>query len=131
MQMNNAQQYRLFNGLMGIALSLVFIYPLLFSKLDANQQIYCVHKVWLNKPCNSCGITHDFKHILKGTYFKQQVLQNEHSIKVFLFFVSLLLSRIVLSMCSKKIVLKSILTIDITWHICLAIYAFSGFWYCV
>jgi hypothetical protein len=128
MEMSAIEQYRLFNKLIGIALALVFIYPLLFSKLGSHQQIVCVHKVYLGKPCNSCGITHDFKHILKGHYFKDHVLQNVHSIKVFLFFFSAFVSRFLISILIKRFLLKWILILDVIWHSSLAMYAFLGFW---
>ncbi len=126
--MSSIQQYRVFNRWLGLALSIVFIYPLLFSKLDKQQQIFCAHKVYLGKACNSCGVTHDFKHILNGKYFKDQTLQNNHSIPVFLFFVSAFLARFLISFLIQRYRLRLVLMLDVAWHCGLGLYAFSGFW---
>jgi hypothetical protein len=126
--MSPIRQYLFFNLLMAFSLLVVFIYPLMFSQLDAKQQVVCVHKSLLDKPCNSCGITHDFKHFINGEYVQNRVLQNEHSIKVFLFFISLFLSRFLISFILKFNHLVRILISDILWHCVFACYAFIGFW---
>jgi hypothetical protein len=128
LEMTPIRQYRLFNLFMAFALLIVFIYPLLFSRLEAQHQIVCVHKSIIGKPCNSCGITHDFKQFMNGTYMQNHILQNEHSIKVFLFFLSAFLSRFLIALLLKFDSLIRILTLDILWHSVFAFYAFIGFW---
>jgi hypothetical protein len=113
---------------MVISLLVVFTYPLIFSRLDKQQQIVCVHKSLIGISCNSCGITHDFKHFINGEYAQNHILQNEHSIKVFLFFISVFLSRFLVSLILKFNSLVRILTLDILWHCAFAFYAFIGFW---
>ncbi len=126
--MTKVAQYRLFNMFLAIALLVVFIYPLLFSQLSTNQQIYCVHQTALGKACNSCGITHDFKTILSGDYFQNKPLQNVHSIKVFAFFLSLFITRLAISIVVNLKNTAMLIIADSIWHILLAIYAFFHFW---
>jgi hypothetical protein len=126
--MNPIKQYHFFNLLIAISLLAVFIYPLIFSQLEDKQQFVCVHKLFLGKPCSSCGITRDFKHIINGEYLQNKILQNEHSIKVFSFFISLFLSRFLISWMLKFTSLIKILILDILWHSVFAFYAFIGFW---
>jgi hypothetical protein len=126
--MNTIQQYRLFNLLLAIGISVVFIYPLLFPSLDSSAQIICIHKVMLGKVCNSCGITHDFQQILNGSYYHGASLQNNHSIKVFSFFFSLFISRIFISFIITLRNVSRIVKGDIVWHLLFAAFAFSSFW---
>ena len=100
---NNKVQMRLFKDpyltinifLTGVII-LIFIYSGFFSPEKDNYPVICIHEKITGEQCVSCGLSHSFSLILRGR-INEAYKWNKYGMRVFLFFASQLLLRIVFS----------------------------------
>lgn len=81
--------------LAGVVL-LVLAYSGIFSPDRDNYPVTCIHEKITGLPCFSCGLSHSFSLIVRGR-IEEAYKWNVYGMRVFLFFVSQLLMRIVFS----------------------------------
>lgn len=102
----NNSDYKIVN----IILVIIFIIGLTYI-VFSNESMSCYYKDNFNISCKTCGITRDFKSILKLDF---SYLINSISINLFISIVIFFISRFVtLIMLSKDIKLRYIVTFDI------------------
>jgi hypothetical protein len=77
-------------------LVLVIAYSFIFSPDKNNYPVVCIYEKVTGKQCFSCGLSHSFSLILRGR-FNEAYQWNPYGMRVFLFFFSQLLIRIVFS----------------------------------
>ncbi|MBN2634476.1 MAG: DUF2752 domain-containing protein [Bacteroidales bacterium] len=70
------------------------IYSLIFSPDNNAYPVVCIHEKITGEPCVSCGLSHSFSLILRGR-FNEAFEWNQYGLRVFLFFGSQLLLRVV------------------------------------
>ncbi|HOO99883.1 MAG TPA: DUF2752 domain-containing protein [Bacteroidales bacterium] len=71
-------------------------YSLIFSPDKDSYPVVCIHEKITGEPCVSCGLSHSFSLILRGR-INEAFEWNRYGMRVFLFFSSQLLLRIVFS----------------------------------
>jgi hypothetical protein len=125
--MNSISQYKWINLGLALVLVWVFIYPIFI--LDTSQALSCTHVQLIGKICNSCGLSRDFRNILNGLYWSgDAAMINRQSLKVFIFFLVLFLSRFIIYIKPKTFSLTVFLILDILLHLILGINAFLPFY---
>jgi hypothetical protein len=91
-----AEPYLLINIFLAGAVILIIAYSGLFSPDRNNYPVVCLHQKITGMPCFSCGLSHSFSLIVRGRI--QEAHQwNIYGMRVFLFFISQLILRIVFS----------------------------------
>jgi hypothetical protein len=75
---------------------LIFAYSGIFSPDKNNYPVVCIHEKITGVQCFSCGLTHSFSLIVRGR-INEAYQWNPYGIRVFLFFFSQLLMRILFS----------------------------------
>jgi hypothetical protein len=75
---------------------LVFAYSGIFSPDKNNYPIVCIHEKLTGAPCFSCGLSHSFSLIVRGR-LEEAYHWNVYGMRLFLFFISQFLMRIVYS----------------------------------
>ncbi len=100
---SNRNQIRIFNEpyliinifLAGVVV-IIFAYSGFFSPEKDNYPVTCIHEKITGEPCPSCGLSHSFSLILRGR-INEAYEWNKYGMKIFLFFASQLLMRIIFS----------------------------------
>lgn len=72
---------------------LVLAYSGIFSPDKNNYPVVCIHQKLTGQTCFSCGLSHSFSLILKGR-IEEAYKWNIYGMRVFIFFISQLLMRI-------------------------------------
>jgi hypothetical protein len=75
---------------------LIIIYSGVFSPGKDNYPVICLHEKLTGEPCVSCGLSHSFSLIVRGK-IGEAYQWNLNGIRVFLFFISQLILRVVFS----------------------------------
>ncbi len=90
------EPYLLINFILAGVIVLVFIYSGIFSPDKNNYPVVCIHEKLTGQPCVSCGLSHSFSLIVRGR-FHEAYQWNIYGFRVFLFFFSELILRLVFS----------------------------------
>jgi hypothetical protein len=90
------QPYLIINTVFAIVLLLVLAYSVIFSPDKDNYPVTCIHEKLTGLSCFSCGLSHSFSLILRGR-IEEAYEWNIYGMRVFLFFVSQLIIRMVFS----------------------------------
>lgn len=90
------EPYLLINLILAGFILLVFLYSGLFSPEKNNYPVVCIHEKITGEPCVSCGLSHSFSLILRGR-ISEAYDWNPYGLRIFIFFASQLLIRIVFS----------------------------------
>lgn len=75
---------------------LIIAYSGIFSPVKDNYPVVCLHEKLTGEPCISCGLSHSFSLIVRGR-INEAYQWNIYGMRVFLFFVSQLILRVVFS----------------------------------
>jgi len=75
---------------------LIIAYSGIFSPVKDNYPVVCIHQKLTGQPCFSCGLSHSFSLIVRGR-ISEAYQWNIYGMRVFLFFASQLILRIVFS----------------------------------
>ena len=75
---------------------LIIAYSCIFSPDKNNYPVVCIHQKLTGQPCFSCGLSHSFSLIVRGR-INEAYQWNIYGMRVFLFFASQLILRIVFS----------------------------------
>ena len=75
---------------------LIIAYSGIFSPDKDNYPVVCIHQKLTGQPCFSCGLSHSFSLIVRGR-ISEAYQWNIYGMRVFLFFASQLILRIVFS----------------------------------
>lgn len=75
---------------------LIIAYSGIFSPDKDNYPVVCIHQKLTGQPCFSCGLSHSFSLIVRGR-INEAYQWNIYGMRVFLFFASQLILRIVFS----------------------------------
>lgn len=90
------EPYLIINIFLAGVIMLVMIYSGIFSPDKNSFPVECVHEKLTGEPCVSCGLSHSFSLILRGR-INEAYQWNEFGMRIFLFFASQLIFRIVFS----------------------------------
>jgi hypothetical protein len=90
------EPYLIINIFLAGVILLIMIYSGIFSPEKNNYPVVCIHEKLTGEPCVSCGLSHSFSLILRGR-IDEAYRWNNYGMRVFIFFVSQLLMRIVFS----------------------------------
>ena len=90
------EPYILINIILAGVILLIFAYSGFFSPSEDNYPVICIHEKLTGEPCVSCGLSHSFSLIVRGR-IAEAAEWNIYGIRIFLFFFSQLLMRIVFS----------------------------------
>ncbi len=90
------EPYLFINLIFAGVIMLVMIYSGIFSPDKNAYPVECVHERLTGEPCVSCGLSHSFSLILRGR-IDEAYQWNQYGLRIFLFFASQLIMRIVFS----------------------------------
>ncbi len=90
------EPYLIINIFLAGVIMLIMIYSGIFSPDNNSYPVECVHEKLTGEPCVSCGLSHSFSLILRGR-LDEAYQWNIYGMRIFLFFASQLLMRIVFS----------------------------------
>lgn len=116
------------NLVLAIVIFLIIGYSAIFSPEKNNYPVPCVHEKLTGKPCVSCGLSHSFSLIVRGE-FNEAYRWNIYGMRIFLFFFSQLLMRIVFSVIYLKneLLQRQIIIMDIAGSVIIFLLAFFPF----
>ena len=122
------EPYLIINFLLAAIIILIMAYSALYSPGKDNYPVGCVHERLTGEPCMSCGLSHSFSLIVRGE-IAEAYQWNIYGMRVFLFFASQLLMRVVFSAIylKNKEIQKQLITMDITGSILIFGLAFWPF----
>ena len=83
---SDRRAYLLINLSFGILIASVFVYSAVFPPEPGGHPVPCAYTELTGESCNSCGLSRGFSYIIRG----QTTLAletNQHSLRVFLFFI--------------------------------------------
>ena len=90
------EPYLIINIFFTGVIALIIAYSGFFSPDRGNYPVACLHEILTGEPCFSCGLSHSFSLILRGR-IDEAYLWNTYGMRVFLFFITQLMLRIVFS----------------------------------
>jgi len=90
------EPYLIINTFFTGVIILIFIYSGFFSPEKNNYPVICIHEKLTGEQCVSCGLSHSFSLIVRGK-IEEASDWNIYGLRVFLFFASQLLLRVVFS----------------------------------
>jgi hypothetical protein len=90
------ESYLIINIFLAGVIVLIFAYSGFFSPEKDNYPVTCIHEKITGAPCVSCGLSHSISLILRGR-INEAYEWNLYGMRVFLFFASQLILRIVFS----------------------------------
>lgn len=93
--------YLLINIIFAGVILLILLYSGIFSPEKDNYPVTCVHEKLTGEPCISCGLSHSFSLIVRGR-IGEAYQWNAFGMRVFLFFISQLLMRVVFLLISLR-----------------------------
>lgn len=88
--------YLLLNLILAGVVLLILVYSGIFSPEKDNYPVACIHEKLTGEPCISCGLSHSFSLIVRGR-ITEAYRWNIYGMRVFLFFASQLILRVVFS----------------------------------
>lgn len=91
------EPYLILNVFFAGVIILIIAYSGFFSPDQNNYPVVCIHEKITGEPCFSCGLSHSFSLIVRGR-IHEAYEWNIYGMRVFLFFVSQLIMRIVFSL---------------------------------
>ena len=91
------EPYLLINIFFAGVILLIIAYSGIFSPEKNNYPVTCIHEKITREPCFSCGLSHSFSLIVRGR-INEAYEWNIYGMRVFLFFMSQLILRIVFSL---------------------------------
>jgi len=91
------EPYLILNIFFAGVVILIIAYSGIFSPDQNNYPVVCFHEKITGEPCFSCGLSHSFSLIARGR-IHEAYEWNIYGMRVFLFFVSQLIMRIVFSL---------------------------------
>jgi hypothetical protein len=92
----NQHPYLIINIVFAGVIFLIIAYSGIFSPDKNNYPVVCLHEKLTGVPCFSCGLSHSFSLIIRGR-LAEAFQWNVYGMRVFLFFFSQLLMRIIFS----------------------------------
>ena len=95
------EPYHLINIVFAGVIVIVLAYSGIFSPDRNNYPVVCMHELLTGEPCFSCGLSHSFSLIVRGR-IAEAYEWNIYGMRVFLFFVSQLIFRLVFLRLSVK-----------------------------
>jgi hypothetical protein len=90
------EPYIIINLIFAGVIVLVIAYSGIFSPEKNNYPVVCIHEKLTGEPCISCGLSHSFSLLVRGR-ITEAYQWNIYGMRVFLFFVSQLLLRVLFS----------------------------------
>ena len=90
------EPYLIINIFLAGVILLIIAYSGIFSPDKGNHPVACIHEKITGEPCISCGLSHSFSLIARGR-IEEASQWNKYGMRVFLFFFSQLILRIVFS----------------------------------
>jgi len=90
------EPYLIVNLIFAGVILLIIAYFGIFSPEKNNYPVACIHERLTGEPCISCGLSHSFSLILRGR-INEAYQWNPYGMRVFLFFISQLILRVVFS----------------------------------
>ena len=90
------EPYLVINMVFAGLLFLIFAYSAIFSPDKNDYPVVCIHEKLTGQQCFSCGLSHSFSLIVRGR-IDEAYSWNPFGFRVFLFFASQLIMRIVFS----------------------------------
>jgi hypothetical protein len=90
------EPYLIINIFFAGVIFLIMLYSGIFSPDKNEYPVVCIHEKLTGEPCVSCGLSHSFSLILRGR-IDEAYEWNNYGMRVFIFFASQLLMRIVFS----------------------------------
>jgi hypothetical protein len=90
------ESYLKINLVLAGVILLILAYSGIFSPDNNNYPVVCIHEKITGEQCFSCGLSHSFSLILRGR-ISEAYQWNPYGMRVFLFFFSQLLMRIIFS----------------------------------
>jgi hypothetical protein len=90
------EPYLIINFLFAGVIVLILAYSGIFSPEKNNYPVACIHEKLTGQQCVSCGLSHSFSLIVRGK-IAEAYQWNQNGLRVFLFFVSQLILRVVFS----------------------------------
>ena len=90
------EPYLLINLILAGVILLIIAYSGIFSPDKNNYPVVCIHEKLTGQPCVSCGLSHSFSLIVRGR-LDEAYSWNIYGFRVFIFFLSELVLRIVFS----------------------------------
>ena len=90
------EPYLIINTFFAGVIILIFIYSGFFSPEKNNYPVICLHEKLTGEQCVSCGLSHSFSLIVRGK-IEEASRWNAYGLRVFIFFASQLLLRVVFS----------------------------------
>ena len=90
------EPYLIMNIFFAGVIILIIAYSALFSPNKDNYPVPCIHEKLTGQPCISCGLSHSFSLIVRGR-IEEAYQWNQYGMRVFLFFASQLILRVVFS----------------------------------
>jgi hypothetical protein len=88
--------YLIINIFFAGVILLIMAYSGFFSPDKNNYPVFCLHEKLTGEPCFSCGLSHSFSLIVRGR-IDEAYQWNIYGMRVFIFFASQLILRIVFS----------------------------------
>jgi hypothetical protein len=90
------EPYLIINIFFAGVIMLIFAYSGIFSPVKDDYPVTCLHEKLTGEPCVSCGLSHSFSLIVRGK-ITEAYQWNIYGMRVFLFFLSQLVLRVVYS----------------------------------
>jgi hypothetical protein len=123
-----SEQYLLINTVFGGVILLIIGYSALFSPESNAYPVVCLYEKLTGLPCASCGLSHSFSFIVRGR-LEEAFMWNIYGMRIFLFFFSQLIMRIVFSIDYIKYpsIRKNLIVFDIAGSVILLLISFYPF----
>jgi hypothetical protein len=90
------EPYLILNIFFAGVILLIITYSGIFSPDKDTYPVTCLHEKLTGEPCISCGLSHSFSLIVRGR-FDEAYKWNVYAMRIFLFFASQLILRVVFS----------------------------------
>jgi hypothetical protein len=122
------EAYLIINIFFAGVIMLVIVYSGIFSPEHDSYPVACFHKKLTGVPCASCGLSHSFSLIVRGR-IDEAYQWNANAMRVFLFFASQLVLRVVFSLFYIKFpsTRRQLIITDCTGSVLLFLIAFWPF----
>jgi hypothetical protein len=122
------EPYLIINLFLAVVIMLVMIYSGIFSPDNNGYPVECIHEKLTGEPCVSCGLSHSFSLILRGR-IDEAFQWNQYGLRIFLFFASQLVFRILFSRIyiNHTEIRKQLIIYDIIGSVTIFLIAFMPF----
>jgi len=122
------EPYLIINLIFAGVILLVMVYSGIFSPVQNNYPVVCIHERITGEPCVSCGLSHSFSLIVRGR-LSESYNWNVYGLQVFLFFASQFFMRLIYSLyyLQEKNTRHQLIIFDIAGSLALFLIAFMPF----